>query len=121
MAQALGGRFGLPQGAMNAICLPAALRFNAEAVPERRRRASARRSRTDDPAARVEELARLGGFERLRDFGVPEAELGAVAEADRAAAGREGESAAGERRRRRAAAALDLVALTLNRSPSSRR
>ncbi len=28
MAQALGGRFGLPHGAMNAICLPPALRFN---------------------------------------------------------------------------------------------
>ena len=29
MAQALGGRYGLPQGAMNALCLPAALRFNS--------------------------------------------------------------------------------------------
>ena len=29
----------------------------------------------------VEELARLGGFERLRDFGIPEAELRQVAEA----------------------------------------
>ena len=29
----------------------------------------------------MEELARLGGFERLRDFGVPEEELGEVAEA----------------------------------------
>ena len=28
MAQALGGRYGLPHGAMNALCLPAALRFN---------------------------------------------------------------------------------------------
>ena len=34
MAQALGGRYGLPQGTTNAICLPAALRFNAEAVPD---------------------------------------------------------------------------------------
>ncbi len=34
MAQALGGRYGLPQGTMNALCLPAALRFNAAAVPE---------------------------------------------------------------------------------------
>ena len=45
---------------------------------------------TDDPAARVEELARLGGFERLRDFGVPEEELAEVAEA---AAGRAGNQA----------------------------
>jgi len=36
---------------------------------------------TDDPAARVEELARLGGFDRLRDFGVPEEELAEVAAA----------------------------------------
>ena len=35
----------------------------------------------------VEELARLGGFERLRDFGVPEEDLPAVAEAAAARAG----------------------------------
>src|SRR6185312_10021620 len=28
MAQAAGGRYGLPHGAMNAICLPPAMRFN---------------------------------------------------------------------------------------------
>jgi maleylacetate reductase len=80
MAQGLGGRYGLPQGAMNALCLPIALRFNAEAVPE----AVARFGRalgTDDPVRRVEALARLGGFRRLRDFGVPEAELGEAAAA----------------------------------------
>ena len=60
--------------------LPArALRFNEPAVPEAIARFG-RALHTDDPAARVEELARLGGFERLRDFGVPEAELGEVAE-----------------------------------------
>ena len=66
--------------AMNAICLPVALRFNAEAVPG----AVARFGKalgTDDPVARVEELARLGGFGRLRDVGVPEEELDLVAEA----------------------------------------
>jgi maleylacetate reductase len=59
---------------MNAICLAPALRFNEQAVPD----AIARFGRslgTDDPAARVEELAQLGGFERLRDFAVPESEL----------------------------------------------
>jgi alcohol dehydrogenase class IV len=35
---------------------------------------------TDDPAARIEELARLGGFERLRDFDVPEGDLPSLAE-----------------------------------------
>ena len=80
MAQALGGRYGLPQGSMNAICLPAALRFNAEAVPDAVGRFG-RALGAEDPVARVEELARLGGFERLRDFGVPEGELDAVADA----------------------------------------
>jgi maleylacetate reductase len=72
MAQAVGGRYGLSHGAMNAICLPAAMRFNAEAVP---------RAMTAVPVERVEELARLGGFGRLRDLGVPEQELDDVAAA----------------------------------------
>ena len=79
-AQALGGRYGLPQGAMNAVCLPAALRFNQDAVPEAVGRL-AEALGTDDAPARVVELARLGGFERLRDFGIPEAELDDVAAA----------------------------------------
>jgi maleylacetate reductase len=78
IAQALGGRYGLPHGAMNALALPVALRFNAEVAPEAVRRFG-EALETGDPVARVEELARLGGFERLRDFGVPEDELGAVA------------------------------------------
>jgi maleylacetate reductase len=80
MAQALGGRYGLPHGAMNALTLPAALRFNVEVVPEALSRFGEALG-TDDPAARVEELARLGGFERLRDFGVPEQDLAEVAAA----------------------------------------
>ena len=80
IAQALGGRYGLPHGAMNALALPAALRFNAEVAPEAVRRFGEALG-TEDPAARVEELARLGGFERLRDFGVPEEEIGEVAAA----------------------------------------
>jgi maleylacetate reductase len=80
MAQALGGRYGLPHGAMNALCLPPALRFNAGAVPEEVE-AFGKAIGSADPPAKVEELARLGGFERLRDFGVPEAELDDVAEA----------------------------------------
>jgi maleylacetate reductase len=80
LAQALGGRYGLPHGAMNALALPAALRYNAAVVPDAVARFG-EALETDDPAARVEELARLGGFGRLRDFGVPEDELAAVAEA----------------------------------------
>jgi maleylacetate reductase len=73
MAQALGGRYGLPHGAMNALCLPEALRFNEPVAPEAVRRFREAVGRD------VTELAHLGGFERLRDFGVPEAELGEVA------------------------------------------
>jgi maleylacetate reductase len=80
IAQALGGRYGLPHGAMNALALPAALRFNEVVAPDAVRRFGEALG-SDDPAGRVEELARLGGFERLRDFGVPEEELGAVAAA----------------------------------------
>lgn len=80
IAQALGGRYGLPHGAMNALALPAALRFNTEAVPEAVHRFGEALG-ADDPAARVQELARLGGFERLRDFGVPEEDLAEVAAA----------------------------------------
>jgi alcohol dehydrogenase class IV len=89
IAQALGGRYGLPHGAMNALALPAALRFNAELAPDAVRRFGEALG-TDDPATRVEELARLGGFECLHDFGVPEEELAEVAEA---AAGRAGNQA----------------------------
>jgi maleylacetate reductase len=83
MAQALGGRYGLPHGALNAICLAPALRFNqavaADAIEQFGRALDA-----TDPVARVEDLARLGGFERLRDLGVPSEELAVVA-ADTAA------------------------------------
>jgi maleylacetate reductase len=79
MAQALGGRYGIAHGAANALCLPPALRFNApligieleslgEALGDPR------------PADRVEALARLAGFERLRDLNVPRNELQLLAE-----------------------------------------
>jgi len=86
MAQALGGRFGLPHGALNALCLPAALRFNAEAAGAEIDR-FARAMGVSDAAARVEELGRLAGFVRLSDLGVREEELDAVAEAAAVRAG----------------------------------
>ena len=36
---------------------------------------------TDDPAVRVQELGLLGGFERLRDLGVPKKDLDALGQA----------------------------------------
>jgi alcohol dehydrogenase class IV len=80
MAQALGGRYGLPHGAMNAICLPAALRFNKEVATDAISRFGEALG-TDHPVSRVEELARLGGYERLRDFGVPQEDLDEIAQA----------------------------------------
>jgi maleylacetate reductase len=74
MAQAVGGRYGLPHGALNAICLPPALRFN-EPVAGAEIARFGEALETADSIARVRELARLGGFERLRDLGVPEEDL----------------------------------------------
>ena len=63
---------------MNALCLPPALRFNEPVVPDAIA-SLARALGASDAPRQVEELARLGGFERLRDFGVPEEELAEVA------------------------------------------
>jgi len=76
MAQAVGGAYGLPHGAMNALCLPPALDYNRDFVP-----AAFGDAIGGDPVERTRELAVLGGFERLRDFGVPEQDLPALARA----------------------------------------
>jgi maleylacetate reductase len=78
MAQALGGRYGLAHGAANALCLAPALRYNQVVVPDALATLGVAMG-TEDPIERVEELARLGGFERLRDLGVPEDDLPALA------------------------------------------
>jgi len=72
MAQAIGGGTGLPHGALNAICLPPALRFNADFVPQALLGGRA--------ADRAEELARLAGFTTLGALGVPEEDLPELAE-----------------------------------------
>jgi maleylacetate reductase len=74
MAQAIGGRYGLPHGTLNGICLPPVLRWNEQWVPDavRRFRAAAGRD--------VEELAALGGATRLGELGVPEDDLPELAE-----------------------------------------
>jgi maleylacetate reductase len=79
MAQALGGRYGISHGALNAICLPPALRFNEPVAAAEIARFGEAIGSAEDAARRVEELARLADFERLRDLGVPEAELPLVA------------------------------------------
>jgi maleylacetate reductase len=79
MAQAVGGRYGLPHGTLNGICLPPALRFNAVHAPDAVRRFGEAIGAPDDPAGRVEALASLAGATRLRELGVPEEDLPAVA------------------------------------------
>ncbi|HZT45624.1 MAG TPA: iron-containing alcohol dehydrogenase [Gaiellaceae bacterium] len=83
MAQAIGGRYGLPHGTLNGICLPPALRWNAQWAPDAVRRFT-------DVVGDVEPLAALGGPTRLRDLGIPEADLPELAAA---AAGRPGNQA----------------------------
>jgi maleylacetate reductase len=75
MAQALGGRYGLPHGAMNALTLPQALAYNEDVAPE-----AVRRFR-EEVGIDIEELAALGEFGRLRDWGIPETDLPAIAAA----------------------------------------
>jgi maleylacetate reductase len=88
MAQAVGGKYGLPHGTLNGICLPAALRYNQRYAAIAIRRFG--EAVGGDPVARVEELTALGGITRLRDLGVPEADL---AELGAAAAQRGGNQA----------------------------
>jgi alcohol dehydrogenase class IV len=85
MAQALGGTYGLPHGAMNALCLAPALEFNRALVPEAVARFGA--AIGGDPVERTRDLARLGGFIRLRDFGIPREDLPSLAEAAAARGG----------------------------------
>jgi maleylacetate reductase len=85
LSQAVGGRYGLPHGTLNGICLPPVLRFNAAFVPDAVRRFSEAIG-VEDPASRVEQLSQLGfpGLghpPRLRDLGVPEHDLPELAAA----------------------------------------
>ena len=88
MAQALGGTYGLSHGAMNALCLPPALDYNRAYAPAEVERFG--EAIGGDPVETSRGLARLGGIERLREFGVPREEL---PDAAAAAAARPGNQA----------------------------
>jgi maleylacetate reductase len=75
MAQAIGGRYGLPHGTLNGICLPPVLRFNTQYAPSAVARFGEAVGDPGDPAARVETLAALAGPTRLSELGVPEGDL----------------------------------------------
>ncbi len=73
MAQAIGGRYGLPHGTLNGICLPVALDWNEQWAP-----LAVQRFR-DAVGRDVRELTALGGITRLRELGVPEGDLATLA------------------------------------------
>ena len=75
MAQAIGGRYGLPHGTLNGVCLPPALEWNEQWVP-----AAVQRFR-EAVGIEVADLTALGGITRLRDLGVPEEDLPELAAA----------------------------------------
>jgi maleylacetate reductase len=81
MAQAIGGRYGLPHGTLNGICLPPVLRFNAAFAPDAVARFGEAVGAAEDPAARVEALTALAGPTRLHELRVPEADLPGLAAA----------------------------------------
>jgi alcohol dehydrogenase len=91
MAHIVGARYGVHHGTANAICLPHVIRFNNDELCARHRDVAEAlgvdtRGLTDEAAgaAAADAVARLhksaGLPVRLRDVGVPEAELEACAE-----------------------------------------
>ncbi|HMC08914.1 MAG TPA: iron-containing alcohol dehydrogenase, partial [Actinomycetota bacterium] len=82
LCHSLGGMFGISHGVANAIVLPHAMRYNADAVaPELARigEAMGARSGADAGAAVFDLIATLGLPQRLRDVGLREDDLAAVA------------------------------------------
>ena len=79
MAQTIGGRYGLPHGTLNGVCLPPALRFNEAYAPDAVARFGAAIGSPAAPADGVEALNELAGPRRLRDLGIPEADLPGLA------------------------------------------
>lgn len=81
LSQLLGGRTGIPHGLANALILPHAIAFNAEAAPEEIRRIGRALGDEDDPAGAVTRLReRIGLPGGISDLGLVEDEdLAAVA------------------------------------------
>ena len=80
LAQLVGGRTGIPHGLANAVILPHALRFNANAVPDDVARLGDAIGAPDDPAGAIAALvAKLGLPTQLGDCGVTLEDLDAVA------------------------------------------
>jgi maleylacetate reductase len=80
MAQALGGRYGLDHGTMNAVCLAPALQYNREVAATALARFGEAMDH-GDPIARVSELGALAGPTRLHEYGVPRNDLRSLSNA----------------------------------------
>lgn len=80
LAQLVGGRTGIAHGLANALILPHAVRFNADAVPSELRRLGEAIGEPDDPAGAIAALvARLGLPSGLGQVGVTPEDIDAVA------------------------------------------
>ena len=81
ICHAIGSVTGAPHGQANAVMLPHVLRFNRPSVQDALRSASGVVPGGQDVIAWIESLAvRLGVPQRLRDIGVPQVSLGAIAQ-----------------------------------------
>ena len=109
MAQGIGGRYGLPHGALNAICLPPGLRFNAEFVPAGAARWSCGRAGGGARAAR-----RLHDARRARRAARRSAR---ARRCDRAAAGSARQSASRDAGGRARAAVFGLLTIGISSPP----
>ena len=81
LSQLVGGRTGIPHGLANAVILPHAMRFNADAVPDalRRDRRGPRRARRPDRRGRRRWSSASACRRGLSDCGVTDDDLDAVA------------------------------------------
>lgn len=80
LSQLLGGRTGIPHGLANALILPHAIAFNAQAVPEELRKIGRSLGDESDPAGAVARLReRIGLPSGLSEVGVEDDDLKAVA------------------------------------------
>lgn len=79
LSQLVGGRTGIAHGLANALVLPHAMRFNADAVPDAMARIGMALGDDDDPAGAVERLReRLGLPGSLSDCGMTDEDLDAI-------------------------------------------
>lgn len=80
LSQLLGGRTGLPHGLVNALVLPHAMAFNAEAIGDVARRIGAALGNVGDPSGALARLrARVGLPATLAECGLTPEDVDAVA------------------------------------------